>query len=128
MPTPNELTAWLALIPLLLVGWGMRGIGWGLASSPSDWFARAVLIMSATISMRLIYWDVIRGTFILYRPNLSVMSAAWGNLFNSCLNVLLIYACVCMMRGIYLSIPENERSNYNWVDAVFYPRKWRNKR
>lgn len=105
------------LIGIMIV-WGFWPLAWGPRSTQGvRSLSRAVLLISLSTMMRVVYYS---GIFVSQETR-QLIGKEIPNII-SC--AILIVGGYYMLRVLYFTIPEGERSSWNLLTAPFYPRRW----
>lgn len=103
----------------ILIIWGFWPLAWGPRGTLGvRSLARAVLLLSLAVVIRILYYS---GVFV----SIETIVYVGKNIPNILTSSILIFGGYYMLRVLYLTIPEAERSGWSLVTAPFYPRKWR---
>lgn len=106
-----------AIIGMMIV-WGFWPLAWGPRTSPGvRSLSRAVLLLSLAITLRVLYYS---NLIISQESRVDIGRAPPGILTTSA----LLFGGYYMLRVLYFTIPESERSTWNLFTAPFYPRRW----
>lgn len=87
-----------------------------------------VALSSGLVWVRLLWWSILRpglGEMGLMAP---AVYTAPGQIINGMFAVWAIIAALAALGALHRSLPEPERTYYNWLTAPFYPRRaclWR---
>lgn len=120
----SNIIALLAGALMLLVARGFAPyISLG-ARDPASLMRLSIVLISGTILARMLWWDVVRrvlGHLELMPP---VHWTYAGMTANTLFNSLTALSAVCALAALHRSLPLEERANYNWLTAPWYPRRW----
>jgi hypothetical protein len=123
MQNPNEITALVAIVMLLLAAWGYRdALFMWKPETGVQWLMRGVAFGATAILFRLVQWDIIVAGFKVFHPEIVPTVRYYGNWMNAVWNLSLAYAAYAVLQGLYLFIPDKDRSGYSAWSAAFYPR------
>ena len=117
----NEITAVPALLIWMLI---LRGFWPHLrfrGDGPLHYMVQGVSLVSAVLSMRLFYWDILRPGLRYADLLPEVEPTVSRALVSGGFNIATCVAGYLILRGLYQTLPEDDRPFYNVLTAPFYP-------
>ena len=100
---------WPAMLRMVRTG------GWG--QRPEPFIILAILIMDAKTLFRMFYWDIGQSVIVSFNGSLH------GTIVNGTINTLAGVAGILFCHALLLEIPEDERADWTWYTAPFYPHR-----
>lgn len=119
MPPSNFLTAVMAVAAFAAVARAFWPLIWGLDRDWLHYAARGLVILSATVVCRSMYWDVLQ--FVLGDTWTVVRTALGGQQFSTVFNIGFLAAAYQFLMARLLLIPEDERRHWRWWSAWAHP-------
>lgn len=113
MATINIIVASLALIGGILCGRAFLPHINILGKRPTEYLARGLFLCALSGFPRIAHWDVLRPV------TGQIWSMPGANLAFDLVMLLGIYF---ILKARWLTIPDDERGDYNIITAVFYPK------
>lgn len=80
------------------------------------------VVMTSVTALRMVYWDVLPEMLDEHWP--AFRDAMGGVTVNAFFNTAKGAASLAALWGNFRMIPEDERHQWNWFSAAFYPRRF----
>ena len=117
----NETTAVIALILMALVAKGFGSHVTLRGHSPVNYLMQGIFIGSIGISGRIALYDFIRPVMRFYDLLAGPGAALDVQIYNAGFNCIFALAAWRILVALHASLPEDDRANYTWLTAPFYP-------
>lgn len=121
MWTPNQITAYMAILAFILCAWALRGSFRRPDGSAVSWMRLAMLSLSLFVLGRMIQWDIVLMTIRSAAPHLSAELRYYGNWGNGIWNLGFVWSVFCVGKALLEYLPDEDRDHYSMWNIWFYP-------
>lgn len=122
MAALNVIIAILAVVGMLATAWGYRA-SFRQRGTATWYFAMGLVILSGSMALRRLYWDVIWTMAQDHSPE----TAAWlsdltgATNINIFFNSLVLISVYCSLRARQMLLPDEDQKNWPWWRAWAHP-------
>ena len=117
----------LLCMPVIYYYWDAARVVWrrDKPTGAENWLAAGIVVGFIGIFVNTAYWSIgFRGALVFDMHGLFELMRVYGPVGDLFFKLFLSGAAAyCHLRSAWMSLPDSERGDWNWLTVVAYPRK-----